>query len=254
MNSTTNLKVLFLLAVLASACTPAERASGPNNPYGTGDGGNLPGQNEDGSVGVVPHVSPLCEQEEIICPQGDPGMDGAPGEQGPQGEQGIPGEQGPMGPQGLQGEPGAKGDTGEQGPRGIQGITGATGATGATGPQGAQGPQGQQGSKGDKGDPGDSGDFVAANMYRVTVAESALPIGGFNVHATVTAHCEEGDIAMTGNCMTQTDNATLRRSGAIMASSGPQAQLEQPNGWQCRWMFSQGGLIGEAHVYCLDVN
>lgn len=249
----------LILLLLLSACSSTTQTPTTEQPYDDEP------TSSNGGVRVVPYdpelevdatAAALCEEQEIVCPAGPQGEDGLQGPQGPAGEPGA---------QGLPGEPGAKGDTGDDGAMGPQGPAGPAGAkgdkgnTGDTGPQGPAGQQGlqgiqgqtgSQGPKGDKGDPGDDGQDGAidpSTIYMVTASDAATPVGGVNVHLTVTASCDEGDVALTGTCFTNTDNATLRRAGAVA-----DGVTELPEAWSCRWMFSQGGLAGTANVFCLD--
>lgn len=251
--STTKFTSLLSVLVLA-ACSNAEPNTQPydDQPKPSSDGGSSTVKNDSGTVGAT--TSPLCEEQEIVCPAGPAGEMGAQGEKGEPGlpgQQGPQGEAGPTGPQGPQGERGLTGAMGAVGPQGPTGAQGAEGSQGPRGLQGVQGPQGIQGPKGDRGDDGQDGRDGAFDpnlIYTASTTTQALPLGGVNVHLTVTANCDPGDIALTGACFTQTDNATLRRAGAIGAG-----EVEQPVGWVCRWMFSQGGLAGTANVFCLDV-
>ena len=195
---------------------------------------------EDSSSFVT--ASALCEEQEIVCPQGEPGESGMQGPQGEPGSQGKPGAQGP------------RGDTGPAGPTGKSGMMGMTGPQGMQGQQGSQGPQGPKGStgangaKGDQGDPGQDGQDGAFDPSLLYVkSANELAANATTTTTQVKVECDAGDILMTGNCVTSTANASLRIAGMSLPGDTPEA-------WVCRWNHPQNvGFLGAASVRCLDV-
>jgi uncharacterized protein YceK len=138
-------KILVMLAILASGCSPDKEVVSVIN-------------GDDGKDGANGHsiVSSFNEASQCECSNGGTRLDlfvdlddsltasesdlyqgsfvACNGANGLNGEQGVAGEQGPageIGPQGPAGSTGAQGPVGPQGPTGPQGLTGATGASGS---------------------------------------------------------------------------------------------------------------------------
>lgn len=265
--------IVFVFGTIACS-SPNPEPQNLNNPPSQEDGGSLPGDpstldhpsNTDGSspstpddskssdepmsvnepdVGVA--TSALCDEQEIVCPQGD---QGDVGPAGPAGPQGAPGEKGPQGDQGVMGP---------QGPQGIQGVKGDkgdTGLRGLKGDKGDQGPQGPQGSKGDKGDKGDTGTnmlFDASSMY---IANKSFPVGLSNGDVTVLASCEPGDLALNGLCYysgIHSNSVQLLEAGATPNPEAVDWVGVRPVSWRCRWSEGTADPSAQFHarVTCL---
>jgi len=221
---------LLLSMCIITACS-SEVPSSTLMPENSGTESSNGSSNSSDSV--TSSASALCEEQQLVCPQGDTGETGETGPAGPQGEQGPQGTVGPQGPAGPIGMTGMTGLTGDRGPQGL---------TGVQGPAGAQGPQG---SKGDPGQSGQDGAFAPGSLYVNSASEAAA--NGLATTTSVRVECDPGDIMLTGNCNAGGGGGSLRNVGMSIPGDMPEA-------WVCTWNHPQNvAFVGYASVRCLDV-
>jgi len=238
-----NLFLIQLLCSLSLGCATEKEVSLSDPSSGSVPDGSTSSDGQTNSSIDEPKVAQsafaLCEEKEIVCPQGPAGDQGIQGEQGPAGDQGEPGSQGltggigPTGPMGI----GIQGIPGIQGP---QGSMGAQGLSGTTGPQGSMGPAGPTGPAGKNGV---DGAFNLADLYSPNVVTVIAPTNDYTTQAI--ARCDAGDIALTGGCQGMVGVFQLASAGWVAADTNPE-------GWFCDWN-NTNGFSGRAWVRCLDV-
>jgi hypothetical protein len=218
----------LLSVLLLSVCALFACSSEPSEPTWMPESSDT-SSSSGSSDSVQATASALCEEQQLVCPQGDAGPIGP---QGPQGDIGPTGAQGPQGPQGPQGL---------QGPTGPQGLRGAMGLTGQPGPQGQTGPAGPQGPKGDNGS---DGLFNPGSFYTRFVEKGNGP----SEYAEIRVECDPGDIVLTGRCTSAYAWARLYSMG--MDAYNP----DEPEAWVCAWWHGVGSVwYGSAVVRCLDL-
>lgn len=123
--------------------------------------------------------------------------------------------------------------------RGERGAVGKAGERGRRGPRGRPGEAGADGPKGDPGPAGPQG----PTLDLVTYARSASTSGADGRLMTVTATCDEGDLATGGGFETD---------GTIIASLGQGSP--SPTAWQAMALASSEGSSDlSVSVICADL-
>lgn len=243
--------LLFALVLAMTGCageagTPSGLPYDDENVGATSDGSSntsnsstsKPGGEED-IVGAA--AAALCEEQDIICPEGP---QGAPGAQGAVGPQGTPGTAGPAG---LQGTAGPTGPAGSTGPQGGRGPTGLTGERGPRGLNGTNGSNGSDGADGTNGTDGKNGSFDVSALYAVGSGQTP-PTGSFYT----LARCDDGDVVLTGAC-----TAAAAPNPSYLNSSNPHNYSgdapDRPDSWGCSWTVRSAGYVHSAIAYCIDL-
>lgn len=126
-------------------------------------------------------------------------------------------------------------------------------ATGARGPAGAPGAPGVQGVQGPAGTPGAPGIIDWTKTYQVTASAS---VDTTNQVATLTAHCDNADHALTGGIVqaenVTLDNNTISADGPSYPTAGNHIRFDWDQ-WAARAVLADGASSGSisAVVVCV---